>query len=210
MELRYIPIGELSIAVNMRHGRQAPGVSDILPSVRTRGILQPLLVRPTGEVYEIVAGRRRYFAARPVEQERGEVEPLPCAIMAPGDDADALEASLIENIARLDPDEVSQWETFVRLTRDGRTVLEIVATIGLTELMVKRCTVMPSCGWPSWPIRARRFGCCWPMPWRPLAIGMSGLSPSRRGARPSPRAWRRARRSRLSKRVIQKGRPGRD
>lgn len=139
MELRHIPIGVLSIAaVNMRHGRQAPDVSDILPSVRARGILQPLLVRPNGEGYEIVAGRRRYFAAKAVEQERGEFEPLPCAIMAPGDDAGALEASLIENIARLDPDEVSQWETFVRLTRAGKTLSEIAATFGITELMVKR------------------------------------------------------------------------
>ncbi|MES0008023.1 hypothetical protein NKK52_31410 [Mesorhizobium sp. C277A] len=37
---------------------------------------------------------------------------MPCAIMEDGDDADALEASLIENLARLDPDEVWQWETF--------------------------------------------------------------------------------------------------
>jgi ParB family chromosome partitioning protein len=139
MELRHVPIGELSIAaVNMRHGRKAPHISDILPSVRARGILQPLLVRPHGEGYEIVAGRRRYFAAKAVEQERGKIDPLPCAILAPGDDAGALEASLIENIARLDPDEVSQWETFVRLIREGKTVPEIAATFGITDLIVKR------------------------------------------------------------------------
>src|SRR3546814_8985119 len=58
--------------------------------------------------------------------------------MAPGDDAAALEASLIENIARLDPDEMSQYECFARLTREGKSVAEIAATFGLTELMVKR------------------------------------------------------------------------
>ncbi len=139
MELRHIPIGELKIAaVNMRHGRKEPDISDILPSVRARGILQPLLVRPNGEGYEIVAGRRRYFCAKAVEAERGEIEPLPCAIMEPGDDASALEASLIENLARLDPDEMSQYETFVRLAKEGRSVAEIAATFGITELMVKR------------------------------------------------------------------------
>lgn len=124
----------------MRHGKRAPDISDILPSVRARGVLVPLLVRPNGspESFEIVAGRRRYFAAKSIADERGQRHPLPCAIMEDGDDADALEASLIENIARLDPDEVSQWETFSRLIRAGRTVADIAATFGITELMVKR------------------------------------------------------------------------
>lgn len=105
----------------MHHSKRAPDISDILPSVRARGVLVPLLVRQDGspDSFEIVAGRRRYFAAKTVADERGEADPLPCAIMEDGDDADALEASLIENIARLDPDEVSQWETFARLIREG-------------------------------------------------------------------------------------------
>ncbi|MGX9181905.1 ParB/RepB/Spo0J family partition protein [Mesorhizobium sp. BHbdii] len=130
MQLAHIPIDRLNIsAVNMRHAKRAPDVSDILPSVRARGVLVPFLVRPNGspETFEIVAGRRRYFAAKSLADERGEGAALPCAIMEDGDDADALEASLIENIARLDPDEVSQWETFSRLIREGRTIADIAA-----------------------------------------------------------------------------------
>ncbi|MER9598173.1 ParB/RepB/Spo0J family partition protein [Mesorhizobium sp. M0244] len=141
MQLAHIPLDQLNIsALNMRHGRRAPDISDILPSVRARGVLVPLVVRPNGqpETFEIVAGRRRYFAAKSLADERGEGDPLPCAIMEDGDDADALEASLIENLARLDPDEVSQWETFSRLVRQGRTVLDIAATFGITDLKVKR------------------------------------------------------------------------
>ncbi|MFC3320860.1 ParB/RepB/Spo0J family partition protein [Mesorhizobium cantuariense] len=141
MQLAHIAIDRLNIsAVNMRHARRAPDVSGILPSVRARGVLVPLLMRPNGapDMFEIVAGRRRYFAAKSIADERGEAEPLPCAIMEDGDDADALEASLIENIARLDPDEVSQWETFSRLIKQGRTVPDIAATFGITELAVKR------------------------------------------------------------------------
>ncbi|TIP18469.1 ParB/RepB/Spo0J family partition protein [Mesorhizobium sp.] len=141
MQLAHIALDKLNIsAANMRHAKRAPDLSDILPSVRARGVLVPLLVRPNGtpESFEIVAGRRRYFAAKSLAEERGEGEPLPCAIMEDGDDADALEASLIENIARLDPDEVSQWETFSRLIREGRTIADIAATFGITELMVKR------------------------------------------------------------------------
>ncbi|UCI32117.1 ParB/RepB/Spo0J family partition protein [Mesorhizobium sp. B4-1-4] len=141
MQLAHIAIDKLNIsAVNMRHARRSPDVSDILPSVRARGVLVPLLVRPNGEpdMFEIVAGRRRYFAAKSIADERGEADPVPCAIMEDGDDADALEASLIENIARLDPDEVSQWETFARLIKQGRAVPDIAATFGITELAVKR------------------------------------------------------------------------
>ena len=141
MQLTHIDLGKLSIAaVNMRHGRKAPDVSDILPSIRARGVLVPLLVRPNGspESFEIVAGRRRYFAAKALAEEQGEVAPLPCAVMAPGDDAAALEASLIENIARLDPDEMSQYEIFGRLIREGRSVAEIAATFGITERVVNQ------------------------------------------------------------------------
>lgn len=139
MQLHHIDLGKLKdAAVNMRHGKTAPDVSDLLPSIRTRGVLVPLLVRPDGDGFEIVAGRRRYFAAKTVADETGATEPLPCAVMAPGDDAAALEASLLENLARLDPDEMTQYETFVRLTKTGRSVADIAATFDIAELTVRR------------------------------------------------------------------------
>ena len=141
MQLQHIPLAQLDVSpTNMRHGRRPPDIADILPSIRARGILQPLLVRPNGapDGYEIVAGRRRYFAAKAVAEERGEIDPLPCAVMAPGDDAAALEASLIENVARLPADEMSQYASFARLTREGRSVAQIAETFGITEQTVKR------------------------------------------------------------------------
>lgn len=140
MELKHIDTAKLCIsAVNMR-ARGKADLSHILPSIRARGVLVPLIVRPTeaAERFEIVAGKRRYHAALTVAEESGEVEPLPCAIMAAGDDAAALEASLIENVARLDPDEVTLWESFTRLVREGRSPEGIALTFGLTELQVKR------------------------------------------------------------------------
>jgi len=140
MELKHIDTAKLCIsAVNMRAKGKAD-LSHILPSIRARGVLVPLIVRPTGEAerFEIVAGKRRYHAALTVAEESGEAEPLPCAIMATGDDAAALEASLIENVARLDPDEVTLWESFTRLVREGRSPEDIALTFGLTELQVKR------------------------------------------------------------------------
>jgi ParB family chromosome partitioning protein len=141
MELKHIDIACLSVSpANMRGVKKAPDLTNILPSVRARGVLVPLIVRQNGSptTYEIVAGKRRYHAALIVAQEEGSVEPLPCAVMEAGDDAAALEASLIENIARLDPDEVTRWETFTRLVREGRSPEDISLTFGLTALQVKR------------------------------------------------------------------------
>jgi ParB family chromosome partitioning protein len=141
MQLRHIDLTNLTIsAANMR-GKAKLDIDNILPSVRARGILVPLIVRANGspDRFEIVAGKRRYHAALALAQENnGEAEPLPCAILEDADDAAALEASLIENVARLDPDEVTRWETFTRLVRQGRSAEDIALTFGLTELQVKR------------------------------------------------------------------------
>lgn len=145
MQLANIDLGKLFVSkTNMRYGEKAPDVSDILPTVKARGVIVPLIVRPGDdegrpELFGIIAGARRFHAATLAMQESGETEPLPCAIMEAGDDAAALEASLIENIARLDPDEVSQWESFTRLIqKEGRSPQQIGQTFGLTDLYVRR------------------------------------------------------------------------
>ena len=141
MRLDFIDLGKLSISkTNMRYAKKAPDVSDILPTVRARGVLVPLIVRPNCAegAFEIVAGARRFTAARLVAVEKGEAEALPCAILEEGDDAAALEASLIENVARRDADEVTQWETYTRLVREGRSVADLSDTFGMPEPMVKR------------------------------------------------------------------------
>lgn len=145
MKLDFVSIDKLVIAkANMRHGKQ-PDLSDILPTIRARGVFQTLVVRPHGDsdLFEILAGSRRYRASLIVAEERrasGDAEPvmLPCAIIDAGDDAAAVEASLIENHARLDPDEVTQWEGFVRLIKEGRNPEDIAATFGLPDLAVRR------------------------------------------------------------------------
>ncbi|AUW56886.1 chromosome partitioning protein ParB [Sphingobium sp. SCG-1] len=141
MELKAIDIANLSVSrLNMRGVKKAPDLANILPSIRARGILVPLIVRAgdTPDAYEIVAGKRRYHAALVIAQETGGIDPLPCVVMTPGDDAAALEASLIENIARLDPDEMTQCETFTRLVREGRSLEHIALTFGQSALQVKR------------------------------------------------------------------------
>lgn len=149
MKLDFIPLDRLSVSkTNMRYAKRAPDVSDILPTVRKRGVIQPVIVRPNcgPGLFEIVAGFRRFTAAEIVAAERiaagGDSDPqdtmMPCAILDAGDDADAIEASMIENMARLDPDEVTQWVTFTRLVKEGRSVEDIGLTFGLPDLTVRR------------------------------------------------------------------------
>jgi ParB family transcriptional regulator, chromosome partitioning protein len=139
MDLMHIPLTELKIAKsNVRHGVKKADYKDLIPSIKERGILQPLLVRANGEGYEIVAGRRRFLAACEVEKDGTAIEAIPCAIMAKGDDAAALEASLIENVAHLPMDEMDQFEAFQRLLKEGRSVEDIAHIFGVTELTVKR------------------------------------------------------------------------
>lgn len=137
MQLTHIKLDQLIVSpVNMRGGRKQASIKDILPSVKKRGILTPLLVRPNGAdgMYEIVAGKRRYLAAKAAELSG----PLPCAILEEGDDADALEASLIENLARLDPDPMTEFEAFARLAREGRSVEDIAATFAVSPALVRQ------------------------------------------------------------------------
>jgi ParB family transcriptional regulator, chromosome partitioning protein len=139
MELMHIPLSELAIAkVNVRHGVKKADYKDLIPSIKERGILQPLLVRKNGRGYEIIAGRRRFLAACSLEKEGLEVEAVPCAIMAKGDDAAAVEASLIENVAHLPMDDMDQFEAFQRLLKEGRSIEDIANVFGVTELTVKR------------------------------------------------------------------------
>jgi len=147
MKLQFIEIDKLYVdRANMRFAKRPPDVSDILPSVRKRGILQTLIVRPGEEDrFGILAGSRRFRAGQIIAGERiGEGEEMaepflfPCAILEEGDDAAAVEASLIENMARLDPDEVTRWETFVRLVREGQSPEEIADTFALPVLAVRR------------------------------------------------------------------------
>lgn len=139
MELRHIPLEDLKpTPVNVRHAKRTPDVSDILPSIKKRGILQPLLVRPNGSGFEVVAGRRRYFAAMAAKAEVGQFDPIPCAIMDQQDDAAAIEASLLENFARLPMEPMQQYEAFAKLIKEGKAVTDIAETFGVTTRMVTR------------------------------------------------------------------------
>lgn len=142
MKLDHIEIDNLKITtLNVRKiGKK--DIADILPSIRSLGVLQPLLVRQNCEGYDIVAGQRRYHAAKHLAHEASEkgdtYEPLPCIIMEEGDDAKAIEASLAENIARLPMDEIDQFKAFAALAKQGLEIDDIANRFGVTTRLVKQ------------------------------------------------------------------------
>jgi ParB family chromosome partitioning protein len=137
MKLTHLNLEDLKLStINVRK-KGGKDVSDLLPSIRSLGIVQPLLVRPNCEGYEIIAGQRRFRALEKLAEE-GITEPVPCAIMEDGDDAKAIEASLAENVARLPMDEIDQYKAFAALHAKGESIEDIAARFGVTERLVNQ------------------------------------------------------------------------
>jgi ParB family chromosome partitioning protein len=84
-------------------------IEELANSIAERGVLQPILLRPHGEGFEIVAGERRWRAA-----QRARLHTIP-AIVREIDDTTAAEIALIENIQREDLNAIEEAEGFRQL-----------------------------------------------------------------------------------------------
>ena len=106
-------------------------LDELAESVREKGILQPILVRKTGDVYTIVAGERRFRAAK---QEKLKKVPV---IVKEFTEKEVLEISLIENIQRKDLNPIEQAEAYKRLSDEfGATQEEIAKSLGKSRPVV--------------------------------------------------------------------------
>lgn len=91
----------------------AAAMDELVGSIRERGLLQPILVRPLpGGRYEVVAGERRWRAAQAAQLHEVPV------VVRDLDDSAAFEIALIENIQRVDLNAIEEAEGFARLMRD--------------------------------------------------------------------------------------------
>lgn len=87
-------------------------LAELASSIVLRGVLQPIVVRPVGNKFQIVAGERRWRAA-----QRAQLHQIP-AIIREYDDGAVLEIALIENIQREELNAIEEGEAYARLTRD--------------------------------------------------------------------------------------------
>ena len=91
-------------------------------SIREVGILQPVLVRPMGDDFELIAGERRWRAARRLGLAR-----IP-ALVRESNDAAALEEALVENVHRSDLNALEEAAAYQQLIEDFSLTHEEVAT----------------------------------------------------------------------------------
>ena len=104
-------------------------LDELAASIREKGVLQPLLVRPApgalGE-YQIVAGERRWRAA-----QRAGLRLLPIVVREDLTDLDVLEIGIIENVQRADLNPVEEGLAYLALMEQfGRTQEQVAETVG--------------------------------------------------------------------------------
>ena len=85
-------------------------LNELAASIAKHGVIQPIVVRPFNDGYQIVAGERRWRAA-----QRVQLHDLP-AIVRNFDDAETLEIALLENIQRQDLNPIEEAEAYKKLT----------------------------------------------------------------------------------------------
>ena len=125
---------------NLRPNRFQPraqfldeGLEELAASIRTQGVIQPLVVRPDADgSYTIVAGERRWRAA-----QRAGLERVPVVIREVTGDQELLELALVENLQRADLNPVEEAEAFRSLHETfGQTQEQIALRVGRSRAAV--------------------------------------------------------------------------
>ena len=100
-------------------------LSELAQSIKEKGIIQPLIVRPTGDTYEIVAGERRWRAAQIAQLHEVPV------IVRDYNDTEVLEVAIIENIQRADLNPVEEAAGYRQLMEKfGHTQEKLAEALG--------------------------------------------------------------------------------
>jgi len=114
-----------------RAGIDQDGLAELAASIRSVGVLQPILVRPVDDGYELIAGERRWRASMLAGLER-----IPAIVRSSGDE-DMLRDALIENLQREDLNPLEEAAAFRQLVDDlGATHEEIAQRVGRSRAAV--------------------------------------------------------------------------
>ena len=124
--LRNLPVAQLKPGkFQPRRQFDEAAIADLVESVRTKGVLQPILVRPFEGMYEIIAGERRWRAA-----QRAQLHEVP-VIIREMSDKEALEVALVENLQRQDLTALEEAEGYRRLVEEfSHTQEELAKAVG--------------------------------------------------------------------------------
>ena len=111
---------------NPRRNFSEAELGELAQSIRERGVIQPIVVRPTGEAgeaYEIVAGERRWRAA-----QRAGLHDIPVVVLEVSD-GEALELAIIENVQRTDLNALEEAAGYQALATEFSHSQDAIATI---------------------------------------------------------------------------------
>jgi ParB family chromosome partitioning protein len=110
-QMREIPVSKiLPNPAQPRLSYDEESLTELTASIREHGVLQPIIVRPTGSKFELIAGERRWRASGMAERET-----IP-AIVIELDQQTALEFSVIENLQREDVSPLEEAAMFRKMT----------------------------------------------------------------------------------------------
>lgn len=130
-EVRALPVGQLQPSrFQPRSAFDDHGLDELAASIRSQGLIQPLIVSPTGKgAYTIIAGERRWRAA-----QRAGLTVVPVVVRQVRDDRELLELALVENLQRADLNPIEEAEAYRTLQENFGLVQEEIATrVGKTR-----------------------------------------------------------------------------
>lgn len=136
MNTQSVALTQLSLShtlaqVERRAHFDKASLEELAESIATVGLLQPLVVRPVnGEHFEIVAGERRYQAAK-----LAKLDAVPVTVRDLTDEQ-VIEVQLVENLQRADVHPMAEAEGYEGLHKIGRTVEEIADKVGKSKAYV--------------------------------------------------------------------------
>jgi ParB family chromosome partitioning protein len=108
-----------------RKSFESSSLEDLAASIKSSGVIQPVIVRPLGAGYQLIAGERRWRAARLAGIDR-----IP-AIVREATDAESLELALVENLLREDLNPMEEAEAYRNLLAQfGWTQEQLAQRIG--------------------------------------------------------------------------------
>jgi ParB family chromosome partitioning protein len=124
--LIYLPIEQLAPNLNQpRKDFSTDELNSLASSIEDTGIIQPILVRKNNDVYEIVAGERRWRAA-----QIAKIHEVPVLIKELTDE-EVVKISIIENIQRVDLNPIEEANSYKQLIQDfGYTQEKVSASLG--------------------------------------------------------------------------------
>lgn len=125
-QIREVPVGKiLPNPAQPRLSYDEDSLTELADSIREHGVLQPILVRPAGAQFELIAGERRWRASRMAERDT-----IP-AIVVDFDESTALEVSIIENLQREDVSPLEEAAMFRKMTDTfGYSVRQLAQKVG--------------------------------------------------------------------------------